>query len=174
MGVPFFVPGWHGSFGPVGTVRWGVCNTPLHGTRPNSQASADARMRYAPQVPGQTWQASLMPPANLAGISDAFSALLSDSIFAAVFGDAKSDGPVRDVKRESSERLEQCPLLYHPTYRTKESTRKTCHCRPGAAGRPTALLQGEVRKPAGNNNVYRPSGSRVGGYKRNVSHIRDT
>ena len=39
------------------------------------------------------------------------SALLSDSIFAAVFGDAKSDGPVRDVKRESSERLEQCPLL---------------------------------------------------------------
>ena len=59
----------------------------------------------------QTWLASLMPPANLAGIPDAFSALLSDSIFAAVFGDAKSDGPVRDVKRESSERLEQCPLL---------------------------------------------------------------
>ena len=52
-----------------------------------------------------------MYPANLAGIPDAFSALLSDSIFAAVFGDAKSDGPVRDVKRESSERLEQCPLL---------------------------------------------------------------
>ena len=31
MGVPFFVPGWHGSFGPVGAVRWGVCDTPLHG-----------------------------------------------------------------------------------------------------------------------------------------------
>ena len=51
------------------------------------------------------------PRPNLAGIPDAFSALLSDSIFAAVFGDAKSDGPVRDVKRESSEMLEQCPLL---------------------------------------------------------------
>ena len=56
-----------------------------------------------------------MYPTNLAGIPDApqtpLSTLLSDSIFAAVFGDAKSDGPVRDVKRESSERLEQCPLL---------------------------------------------------------------
>ena len=52
-----------------------------------------------------------MYPAKFAGIPDALSALLSDSIFAAVFGDAKSDGPVRDVKRESSERLEQCPLL---------------------------------------------------------------
>ena len=67
-------------------------------------------MRYAPtrvrsfgslHVPGQTWQASLMP----------LSALRSDSIFAAVFGDAKSDGPVRDVKRESGETPEQCPLL---------------------------------------------------------------
>ena len=62
-------------------------------------------------VPGQIRRRPQTPPANLAGIPDAFSALLSDSIFAAVFGDAKSDGPVRDVKRESSERLEQCPLL---------------------------------------------------------------
>ena len=88
-------------FGPVGAVWWGVCNTPLHGTWPNSQASVDARMRYAPTC---TWP-------NFAAPAGAFSALLSDSIFAAVFGDAKSDGPVRDVKRESSERLEQCPLL---------------------------------------------------------------
>ena len=66
---------------PRGAVWWGVCDTPL-------------------QVPGQT----SLPRQGL-------SALLSDSIFAAVFGDAKSDGPVRDVKRESSERLEQCPLL---------------------------------------------------------------
>ena len=103
------------------------------GTRPNSPASADARMRYAPtrvrsfgslHVPGQTSPPRQGPSVdarmryaptgtrpNLAGIPDALSALLSDSIFAAVFGDAKSDGPVRDVKRESSERLEQCPLL---------------------------------------------------------------
>ena len=86
-GGALFVSGRCGSFGPVGTVWWGVCDTPLHG--------------YTP----------FMYPANLAGIPDALSALLSDSIFAAVFGDAKSDGPVRDVKRESSERLEQCPLL---------------------------------------------------------------
>ena len=53
-----------------------------------------------------------MYPAKFAGVRRRpFSALLSDSIFAAVFGDARSDGPVRDVKRESSERLEQCPLL---------------------------------------------------------------
>ena len=31
MGVPFFVPGWHGSFGPAGSVCRGVCNTPLPG-----------------------------------------------------------------------------------------------------------------------------------------------
>ena len=63
------------------------------------------RMRYAPTCTRPNFAA----PAG--AIPDAFSALLSDSIFAAVFGDAKSDGPVRDVKRESSERLEQCPLL---------------------------------------------------------------
>ena len=83
------------------------------------------RIAYAPTGTRQTWLASLMPvcdtplpentpfmyPANFAAPAGALSALLSDSIFAAVFGDAKSDGPVRDVKRESSERLEQCPLL---------------------------------------------------------------
>ena len=75
-------------FGPVGAVWWGVCDTPLHGYTP---FFVPGQIRRRPQTP--------------------LSALLSDSIFAAVFGDAKSDGPVRDVKRESSERLEQCPLL---------------------------------------------------------------
>ena len=31
MGVPFFVPGRCGSFGPVGSIWWGVCDTPLPG-----------------------------------------------------------------------------------------------------------------------------------------------
>ena len=106
MGVPFFVPGWHGSFGPAGPCGGAYAIRPYMGTRHSCTrqtwlASADARMQYAPT--------GTRP--NLAGIPDALSALLSDSIFAAVFGDAKSDGPVRDVKRESSERLEQCPLL---------------------------------------------------------------
>ena len=80
----------------VGRMQYApTCSLPPQGP------SVDARMRYAPT--------GTRP--NLAGIPDAFSALLSDSIFAAVFGDAKSDGPVRDVKRESSEMLEQCPLL---------------------------------------------------------------
>ena len=71
---------------------------PYPGTRPFMYLAKFAGVRRRPRP-------------NLAGIPDAFSALLSDSLFAAVFGDAKSDGPVRDVKRESSEMLEQCPLL---------------------------------------------------------------
>ena len=84
MGVPFFVP-----------VR----------PREGRGGRVVGRMQYAPTCTRPNFAA----PAG--AIPDAFSALLSDSIFAAVFGDAKSDGPVRDVKRESGETPEQCPLL---------------------------------------------------------------
>ena len=47
MGVPFFVPGWHGSFGPVGPCGEAYAIRPYMGTRP------------------------FMYPANLAGIPDA-------------------------------------------------------------------------------------------------------
>ena len=75
-----------------------VCDTPLPGYQ-------------AIHVPGQIRRRPQTPPAKLPCPGRGFSALFSGSIFATVFGDAKSDGPVRDVKRESSERLEQCPLL---------------------------------------------------------------
>ena len=101
MGVPFFVFGWWGLFGPVGSVWWGVCNTPLHARCPRRGRPQTPVCNTPLHVPGQIRRRPKTP----------LSALLSDSIFAAVFGDAKSDGPVRDVKRESSERLEQCPLL---------------------------------------------------------------
>ena len=117
MGVPFFVPGWWGPFGSVGP-----CGG-AYAIRPYRYPDKFAGVRRRPYAirPYMGTRHSCTRP-NLAGIPDVpgqirrrpqtpLSALLSDSIFAAVFGDAKSDGPVRDVKRESSERLEQCPLL---------------------------------------------------------------
>ena len=129
MGVPFFVPGWHGSFGLAGPCGGAYAIRPYmypakfagvrrrpYAIRPYMYPAKFAGVRRRPYAirPYMGTRHSCTRPyfaAPAGAIPDAFSTLLSDSIFAAVFGDAKSDGPVRDVKRESSVRLEQCPLL---------------------------------------------------------------
>ena len=62
------------SFGPVGPARWGVFNTPLprydhSGHRPARWGVCNTPLPYRQEglpVPGQTWQASLTPPAFFA------------------------------------------------------------------------------------------------------------
>ena len=103
MGVPFLYPVGVDYSAPLG---------PFGGAYAIRPYMYPAKLRRRPQTPPYPGTRPFMYPAKLRRWPQPpLSALLSGSIFAAVFGDAKSDGPVRDVKRESSERLEQCPLL---------------------------------------------------------------